>query len=219
MINKIKNLITRAPWAQNLFAFFIVIYILNLILEGRLVQLFSCNSHIKLLESYRLLTYFCLHDSVIRLIGNSLTIFLLALILEPRLPKKHYALVIICSVFIGGILFVFFSKNNETMIGAGMIKAALMGGVIACWFNFMSDFNKLETIYACVLLGCFISDCISSISYLFINTQVFSSMYISSWYVFFYGFAYIFGLCKYYPTKINRIITSGPSGNPAPPSS
>ncbi|MFZ2656675.1 MAG: rhomboid family intramembrane serine protease [Victivallales bacterium] len=201
-----NTIIKRSKWALCLIAFFVAVYISNSIFNGKLSEIFSCHGHLEPLECYRLLTYFCLHGSFLHLAVNSLSILMLALILEPRLPGSHYIIFIASSVIIGGILFSIFNNSVASLIGSGLVKTSMVGGVIACWFKFKTDFNKLERIFTYILLASLIVNCLEVIVVLVVKAVHVSpsDIYIISWIIFIYGYTYLFVLGKYYRLEINK---------------
>ena len=201
-----KNILNRSQTSVYIIPIFIIVFIVDRFTNGNLYELFSIYPKKAFIPTYwyTFLTYSFIHGGFGHLIGNSLRLLFVSLIIEPRIPKFQFRLLVLLSILLGGICYCLFSSFNVPMIGSGTILSALGGALIGTWIKSKKDFNSLENIYT--LLGI----CLSSISlvialvYLVLGKFEGTPIIYVKLLLFIFGFCFILFLSRHYKIKLQE---------------
>jgi membrane associated rhomboid family serine protease len=160
----------------------IVVGYLNSLFAGDYIyNMLACHSDtiMKPLSYYTFITYWMVHSSHTEFIRNCSFIFVVSLILEPKLPKIFYMLVILLSEALGGIIFctftTFTSNSPSMLLGSTPLYQGLAGCLMGVYLIKKPEFyiiEKLYVLFTFISIICFIGYFIANLQLLWIYSQL-----------------------------------------------
>ncbi|MBR2588295.1 MAG: rhomboid family intramembrane serine protease [Bacilli bacterium] len=118
-----------------IIAISIVIFILDILLNNKLIFKFAINRYYILNgEYYRLLTGVFLHAGIMHLIFNMYSLYIIGSQLESFLGKTKYIIVYLLSGIAGSVLSIFFNSNYS--VGASGAIFGLLGSLLYFGYHY-----------------------------------------------------------------------------------
>jgi len=128
------------PMVKYLLIINVVVYVLQIVSQGRVVDLFAASGSTTSLslQVWRLITFQFLHGSIMHLLFNMLGIFFLGPPLETHWGSKRFLRFYLTCGVVGGFLYVCASKFFGLFMGAWLIGASggVLGLLVACAIMF-----------------------------------------------------------------------------------
>ena len=145
----------RTKVTLGLVALFSMVSLLSMFSWQSAVNVLACKpGNLQHLSTwYSFVTYSWLHLIPYHLLVNSFVILLVALIVEPRLPRAKFLFLYLSAAILGGFTYSGLSEHNVSFIGSAFVINAFQGVLISCWLKNRRDFNRIETVYAYILMA------------------------------------------------------------------
>lgn len=102
---------------------------------------------------YSFFTYWFLHGSIIHWFSIAITLVLIALIIEPRISSRKLLKISVTALLCGGFIYAFIGTSNSyILIGAGFLKNAYIGILMACFIQEGKTFHIIAKIFSIYII-------------------------------------------------------------------
>lgn len=105
---------------------------------------------------HTLFTYCLIHESLVHWFRNCAFLFIVALIIEPRLTKDYLLFTIIVTLPVNALLFASLSDNPGILIGSAGISWTYAGVLFAIWLLCRRTFTRYESIITGIIAVLFV---------------------------------------------------------------
>ena len=208
--SKMKAILKRSKTSIYIIAMYIIVFLLYNFIGNPIIEYCALSPKKALMPKgwYMFFTYSFIHIGWGHLIGVCARLLCIGLIIEPRISRFYFRLLLVGSLFLGGGFYCIINQGSAVpFIGSGFVLAALGGALIATWIKSKNDFNRWENFYTRFSIVCFfIYVIIAVIIFLFGKFALTPPVY-SKLLSFAGGWCYILYLSKYYKIGLKEVQT------------